>query len=364
MGSLNIFKLNDIINKYNLKIFVETGTGEGDSLFYAAKHSFDHCYSIELNDQLFKKTSKIFNSDYISVLNGSSSQELKKLIRQISNDPVLFFLHADFPSGSDFGLDAYTDVEMAKDNIPMIEELELIHKFRARKNDVIIMDDLRLFKEYPPNPLPKEIKRLSGIFEACASYFKKSHEFLEVQQDDGYLVLLPKLKTKSETSKVRHLILPYIEDAEKIADIGFGGDKIISNAVGIDYEIPYTYTGDDHVDIGCDVLKGIPVVDHEFDCVYSSHLIEDFEDTRSILKEFIRILKPNGILALVVPNEVTYREHCLKTNQQYNGHHKIKHMDANYLESTLKSMSINLEVLYKENLIIDYNSILIVKLIS
>ena len=55
MGSLNIFKLNDIINKYNLKIFVETGTGEGDSLFYAAKHSFDHCYSIELNDQLFKK---------------------------------------------------------------------------------------------------------------------------------------------------------------------------------------------------------------------------------------------------------------------------------------------------------------------
>ena len=85
MGSLKKFKLNDIINKYNLKTFVETGTGEGDSLFYAAKHSFEHCYSIELNNQLFKKTFKIFNSDYISVLNGSSSQELRKLILQKLN---------------------------------------------------------------------------------------------------------------------------------------------------------------------------------------------------------------------------------------------------------------------------------------
>ena len=84
--------MNDIINKYNLKTFVETGTGEGDSLFYAAKHSFEHCYSIETKDQLFEKTSKIFNSDYISVLNGPYSQELKKLFPKISSDPILFFL--------------------------------------------------------------------------------------------------------------------------------------------------------------------------------------------------------------------------------------------------------------------------------
>tara|TARA_Y100000591_G_scaffold47801_3_gene36186 strand:- start:2835 stop:3929 length:1095 start_codon:yes stop_codon:yes gene_type:complete len=364
MGSLKKFKLNDIINKYNLKTFVETGTGEGDSLFYAAKHSFEHCYSIELNNQLFKKTFKIFNSDYISVLNGSSSQELRKLILQISNDPALFFLDAHFPSAPDFGLGEYNDFEDEKDNIPIIDELYDIHQLRKDKKDVIIIDDLRLFKPYKPNPLPDELSIFPKVIEACAQYFQKSHEFLEVQQDEGYLVLLPKLKTTSETSKVRHLILPFIQKAEKIADIGFGGDKIISNAVGIDYEIPYTYTGDDHVDIGCDVLKGIPVDDHAFDCVYSSHLIEDFEDTKSILREFIRILKSDGILALVVPNEVIYREHCLKTNQQYNSHHKINHMDANYLESTLKSMAVNFEVLYKENLIIDYNSILIVRLIS
>lgn len=364
MGSLKKFKLNDIINKYNLKTFIETGTGVGDSLFYAAKHSFEHCYSIETKDQLFEKTSKIFNSDYISVLNGPYSQELKKLLPKISSDPILFFLDEHFPSGADFNLGGCSDVEDDMLNMPIVEELELICQNRKANKDVIIIDDLRLFKPYTPNPLPDELSIFPKVIETCAQYFQKSHEFLEVQQDEGYLVLLPKLKTKSETSKVRHLILPFIQDAEKIADIGFGGDKIISNAVGIDYEIPYTYTGDDHVDIGCDVLKGIPVGDHAFDCVYSSHLIEDFEDTKSIFREFIRILKSDGILALVVPNEVIYREHCLKTNQQYNSHHKINHMDANYLESTLKSMTVNFEVLYKENLIIDYNSILIVRLIS
>ena len=276
----------------------------------------------------------------------------------------MFFLDAHFSSAPDFNLGEYNDFEGDKLNIPIIEELDLIYQHRKSNKDVIIIDDLRLFKEYPPNPLPKEIKGCTGVIETCSQYFQKSHEFLEVQQDEGYMVLLPKLKTKSETSKVRHFILPFIQDAEKIADIGFGGDKIVSNAVGIDYEIPYTYTGNDHVNIGCDVLKGIPVDDHEFDCVYSSHLIEDFEDTKSILREFIRILKPNGILALVVPNEVIYRHHCLETNQQYNSHHKIDNMDANYLENTFKSMGVNFEVLYKENLIIDYNSILIVKLIS
>ena len=66
------------------------------------------------------------------------------------------------------------------------------------------------------------------------------------------------------------------------------------------------------------------------------------------LIEFIRILKPNGILALVVPNEVIYPHHCLETNQQYNSHHNIDNMDANYFENTFKLMGLNFEVLYKK----------------
>ena len=363
MGSLRTFELNDIIKKYNLKTFIETGTGLGDSLFYAAKHAFNHCYSIELNNELFQRSSKIFNKQYITVLKGESVENLKNLLLSIEDGPVLFFLDAHFPSGADFNLGGYNDFEGDKKNIPIIEELNLIFKHRKDKKDVIIIDDLRLFKEYPANPLPEDLQIYPGVIDACDTNFKKSHDFLEVKQDEGYLVLLPKIKGVSETSKVRELILPFIQDASNVADIGFGGDKIVPHAVGIDYEVPYTYTGDDKVDIGCDVANGIPVNDNEYDCIYSSHLIEDFEDTGKILREFIRILKPDGILALVVQNETVYRQHCLDTNQPYNNHHKIPNMDANYLENVLKSMKINVNVLYKENLIIDYNSILIVKFI-
>ena len=55
---------------------------------------------------------------------------------------------------------------------------------------------------------------------------------------------------------------------------------------------PYTYTGANKVDIGVDVINNeIPVPDNTYDYVYSSHLIEDFVDTKDALRKFIRILK-------------------------------------------------------------------------
>ena len=362
MGRLSRFGLNDIIAKYQLHTFIETGTGLGDGLFYAAKHSFNHCYSFELNSTLYKKTSTIFNQDYISVIHSNSTDGLDALLPTLNPNPILFFLDAHFPSGPDFGLGDYTDCESDPANIPIIKELKIIHQHRPQKKDVIIIDDLRLFKEYPPNPLPNNIPMDLDVLPTCTQYFKSSHQFLEVSEDEGYLVLLPKIKTKSETEKVRPLIMPYIKHINTIADIGFGGDKIVPHAIGIDYETPHTHTGDDPVDIGCDVSKGIPIQDNTYDCVYSSHLLEDFTDTATILKEFIRILTPNGLLVCVVPNELVYRQYCKDHNHPYNTHHKIDNMDADYLESVLHTMGVSFTVLYKETLVIDYNSILIVKM--
>ncbi|TAG12159.1 MAG: hypothetical protein EAZ41_04945 [Sphingobacteriia bacterium] len=97
-----------------------------------------------------------------------------------------------------------------------------------------------------------------------------------------------KFTTKSETAKVRSRVLSYC--IGKGCDIGFGGDKISKvNCVGIDLPQPYTTTGKDGVDIGCDVIREeIPVADNTFDYVYTSHLIEDFTDTKDALRKFIR----------------------------------------------------------------------------
>ena len=341
MENLNQFELKDIIEKYKLTAFIETCTTKMDSLFYAAKHEFLKCYSIKMNDALYQKASRIFNSDYIKIIHGESVGSLKKIIRSYNDSPILFYLGPQFIS----------------------DELKIIKKYRKYNNDVIIIYDLKLVDNSDQkNTLPEGIKGIPEAMESYNKLFKQSHKCINIQKDEGCLALLPKELYKSETAKVRDIVLPYIKNAKKITDIGFGGDKIIPSAIGIDYESPYAYTGYDKVDIACDVSQGIPVENNCFDCVYSSHLIEDFEDTESILREFIRILTPGGILALVVPNEKIYRKHCIAINQPYNTHHKIKDMDANYLEKILSNMELKYNVLCKENEIIDYNSILIVQI--
>ena len=62
--------------------------------------------------------------------------------------------------------------------------------------------------------------------------------------------------------------------------------------------------------------KGIPFPDHSVDVVYHSHLLEhlDFTVAESFLSETFRVLKPEGILRVVVPDFrklcAEYIEHC------------------------------------------------------
>ncbi len=54
----------------------------------------------------------------------------------------------------------------------------------------------------------------------------------------------------------------------------------------------------------CDVEQGLPFSDCAFDVVYHSHVIEHLEVNiaRSFIKECFRVLKPKGILRVVVPD--------------------------------------------------------------
>ena len=166
----------------------------------------------------------------------------------------------------------------------------------------------------------------------------------------------------SETSKVRHMVLPFCNGYG--CDIGFGGDKIKKdNCVGIDYANPYAYTGNDKVDIACDVMnEPIPVADNSFDYIYTSHLIEDFVDTSKALTEFIRILKPGGNLVLVFPNQKVYEAHCLKTQQPINIHHVHQEMGLDFMIDKLNNLvGIEYNVLFHSDCEIDYNVVLVLQ---
>jgi SAM-dependent methyltransferase len=164
----------------------------------------------------------------------------------------------------------------------------------------------------------------------------------------------------SETSKVRHLVLQYCKG--KGCDIGFGGDKISKqNCDSIDYAVPYAYTGDDKVDIPCDLFKEkIPVADNTYDYVYSSHLIEDFPDTKSVLIDFIRILKDDGLLILVFPDQPVYAAHCVATGQPVNLLHVHADMGLQFMTDRLGEIDdITIEHLFSSNCEIDYNVVMV-----
>jgi ubiquinone/menaquinone biosynthesis C-methylase UbiE len=172
-----------------------------------------------------------------------------------------------------------------------------------------------------------------------------------------------RFRSPSETAKVRHWVLPYCTG--KGCDIGFGGDKIMKlDCDGIDFPQPYTYTGKDKVDIGCDVINNeIPVPDNTYDYVYTSHLIEDFVDTKDALRKFIRIVKSGGNLILVFPDQPVYEAYCREMGVPMNPYHVHSDMGYGYMLEQLNAMpGIAYEILFSSNCELDYNVVMVLKI--
>jgi ubiquinone/menaquinone biosynthesis C-methylase UbiE len=123
----------------------------------------------------------------------------------------------------------------------------------------------------------------------------------------------------SETSRVRKLVLPYLVGYG--VDLGYGGDSISHTAINIDLHKPYTRVGEDpqHLAGDCMVLHWF--ADGVLDYVYSSHLLEDFDDLDRALTEWLRVIKPEGTLALCLPEEQRYRAYCMVRGEDRNMHH-------------------------------------------
>ena len=91
-------------------------------------------------------------------------------------------------------------------------------------------------------------------------------------------------------------------------DIGYGGDLLTENCQGWDFE---------HGD--AQYLKGLK--DSEFDFVYSSHTLEHLVSAEISLKNWWRVLKPNGYLIVYIPHRNLY-EKKKTLPSQWNSDHK------------------------------------------
>lgn len=116
----------------------------------------------------------------------------------------------------------------------------------------------------------------------------------------------------SETSKYRHLTMPYCQGSG--LDIGSGGDPVVPWAIQVDLPVDqYASYNAGHergyIHLTCPV-DNLALREMTMDFVYSSHLLEDFERDRwpDIVNEWCRVLRPKGHLVILVPDALRWAE--------------------------------------------------------
>lgn len=105
----------------------------------------------------------------------------------------------------------------------------------------------------------------------------------------------------NESQKIRYEIIPFVRG--KGLDLGCGPWKAFPHMIGVDSQ---AYPGGDGANLVCDVTKLEMFADAHFDFVYSSHTLEDQEDTQATLREWWRVLKVGGYLILYLPHKDFY----------------------------------------------------------
>lgn len=144
MGIVRMGMPTELVSKlqkaYNVQLFVETGTYQGNTALWAAEH-FQTVITIEASAEIYAQVvathSQVKN---VKFLYGHSKEQLATLVPSM-NEPCIFWLDGHWCGGVSYG---------EEDECPLLEELLIIN--RSAQDHFILIDDARLFLNPPPPP--------------------------------------------------------------------------------------------------------------------------------------------------------------------------------------------------------------------
>jgi SAM-dependent methyltransferase len=151
-------------------------------------------------------------------------------------------------------------------------------------------------------------RRTERLDLALAVRGRVAHVRGEVESEEQRQLLRALLRRVSGTRATWDLLaLP--GETLRVADIGCGATKQVSDAIGVDKEPIHG------VDVVADLETGLPFDSASLDHVFAIHVLEHLSDLLGVMRELHRVLRPTGVLHVLTPhwrdvNAVADPTHC------------------------------------------------------
>lgn len=194
MGKIsNPVNLDRLIRNFNISNFVETGVGDGTSMQEVFNLNLvKNFYGIELDKNMCIKLENSELGKHVVLYNGYSKDEIFPLLKALNDKPTLFWLDAHFPD-SDYNGAPYDSEKDENKRIPLSAELEAICSNRNILNDIIIIDDLRIYIDGPFETGSWAFRSTAGAdgYDFVKRLLNKTHRLIQSFKDQGYLLAFP-----------------------------------------------------------------------------------------------------------------------------------------------------------------------------
>ena len=130
----------------------------------------------------------------------------------------------------------------------------------------------------------------------------------------------------------------------RIVDLGCGIGSLFetigrARAIGVDYQpsgLQHTQSRFPRVPLVCADAERLPLADASLDGLTLQHVVEHFADTRSVLRDLHRVLRPGGVLLLLTPN-ADYCDHTVFDDPTH-----VHIFDRRDLPSTLSKVGFDI----------------------